>query len=88
MRLDCKRRSIDQEVSFEQSNENRAELLDTPMSRRSDAADFNTSLRHHNGAFQIAEQWSKKVDALSTENRDLKNQTEELRKQNQHMQQR
>ena len=81
-------RSSNQEVGFEQSIEDRAELLDTQMSERSNTGDFGTFTNHLANEKQIVKQWFDKVKALSTENHDLKNQTEELRKQNQNLQQR
>ena len=81
-------RSSNQEVGFEQSIEDRAEPLDTQMSERSNTGDFRTFTNHLANEKQIVKQWFDKVNALSTENHDLKNQTEELRKQNQNLQQR
>ena len=83
-----KRRFINPEVRFEQSTENRAELLDTPMSEKFNVGDFNSFLGHHNTAAKIAEQWFMRVDALSIENHELKKQAEQLAKQNQSLRQR
>ena len=79
---------INQEVSCEHSTRNRAEPLGTQMSERSSASDFNSFMGFQNEAAKIAEQWFKKVNALSTEIHNLKKQTEQLTKDNQSLRQR
>lgn len=74
-----KKRSINPEVHFEQSTENRAELLDTSMGERFNVSDINTFLRYHNNAAEIAEQWFKKMDALEKQNEQLAKQNQSLR---------
>ena len=74
-----KKRSINPEVHFEQSTENRAELLDTSMGERFNVSDFNTFMGYQNTATKIAEQWFKKVDALEKQNEQLAKQNQSLR---------
>ena len=83
-----KGRLINPEVRFEQSTENRAELLDTSMGERFNVSDFNSFMGYHNTVAKISEQWFKKVDALSIENHDLKKKNEQLAKENQSLRQR
>lgn len=83
-----KRTFINQEVGFEHSTENRAELLGTQMSERSSSSDFNSILELHNDTAKITKQWFEMASALSTENRDLKKQTDQLKKENQSLRQR
>ena len=83
-----KRSFINQEVSLEQSIENRAELSGTPMSERSKEAEFNSYLEFNDAGVKMARQWYERVIALSAENRDLKKRTEQLTKDNQSLRQR
>ena len=83
-----KRTFINQEVSFEHSTENRAELLGTQMSERSSESDFNSFLELHNATAKKARQWFENMNVLSTENHDLKKQTDQLGKENQSLRQR
>lgn len=74
-----KKRSINPEVHFEQSTENRAELLNTSMGERLNVSDFNTFMGYQNTAAKIAEQWFKKMDALEKQNEQLAKQNQSLR---------
>ena len=74
-----KKRSIDPEVHFEPSTENRVELLDTSMGERFNVSDFNSFMGYQKTAAKIAEQWFMKVEALEKQNEQLAKQNQSLR---------
>ena len=79
------RRFIIPEVRLEHSTENSAELLDTPMSERFEARDYNSFLELHNKTANFAKRLCEEANALSSQNYDLKKQTEQLTKENQNL---